>query len=78
MSGGPYPIHTPIVEYQTPKAMEHEMETGVIQGIIGIRVSHNYGVQLLGSHSKDNTYIYICRYILGYKKGTLNLGKYQM
>ena len=35
------------------KKMENEMETGFIQGIIGIRVSQNWGYHSGGPNSKD-------------------------
>ena len=35
------------------KNMENDMETGIMQGIIGIRVSKNYGYHFGGPHNKD-------------------------
>ena len=35
------------------KKMENEMETGLIEGIIGIRVSQNYGYLFRGPNNKD-------------------------
>ena len=50
------------------KKMENEMETEDIEGIIGIRVSQNYGYHFGGPHNKDHS-------ILGSILGCPYLGK---
>ena len=43
------------MENHTQKELHNEMETGIIQGFIGIRVSQNYGTCLFeGPYNRDH------------------------